>query len=298
MVRLAFALALILAAPAVSAGERGVIGWSHVIVNDSIGEFRDRWQSSVVQGSVFLGAEERAGGPFRFGEVLEMRLTSQIVTPENIGAPAPGDRPFAGALGLELFSHGHWAGAELSAGAGIVAIGPQTGTFRFQRWLHDILGYPRPDTEGNEIGNGFHPVLSVEAGRGFGEAVRLRPFVEARGGLETLLRVGADVSWGELGRGDLMVREPVTGQRVPGVISSGGRGLSLFAGADVAWVEDSVYLPASRGFDPEVRGRLRTGVHWRNDRLALFYGLTYLTPEFDGQPEGQFLGAVQLRFAF
>ena len=47
------------------------------------------------------------------------------------------------------------------------------------------------------------------------------------------------------------------------------------------------------------RTRVRAGLHWENrNGAALFYGLTWLSEEFDEQREGQFLGAVQFRLRF
>lgn len=284
------------AAPADTA-ERRILGWSHVIVNDSIGEFRDRWQSSYVHGSVFLGPESGGVEALPLGEVLEVRLSSQIVTPENLTFPQPDDRPFAGALGVELLTHGRIGAVDASLGAGLVAVGPQTASFRVQRRLHEILGFPLPRPEGREIGDAVYPVISAEIGRSFGSGSIVRPFAEARAGIEDLLRLGVDMSWGAGGE-TLSVRDPVTGHRVPGLRRDPRPGWRVFAGADAAWVAESRLLPAAFGPAPVSRARLRAGAEWRAEEWAVFYGLTYLTPEFEGQREGQFLGAFQLRLNF
>jgi len=296
--RLAVAIsaAVTVATPA-GASERGILGWSHVIVNDSIGEFRDRWQSSYVHGSVFLGPQRGDLGEIQLGEILEVRLSSQIATPENLTFPRPDDRPFAGALGVELLTHGSFGAVEASLGAGLVAVGPQTATFRVQRRLHEILGFPLPRPEGREIGDAVYPVISAEIGRSFGSGTTVRPFAEARAGIEDLLRVGIDISWGAGGE-TLYVRDPVTGHRAPGLWLDAPPGWRVFAGADAAWVGGSRLLPAAFGPAPVSRARLRAGAEWRAEEWAVFYGLTYLTPEFEGQREGQFLGAFQLRLNF
>lgn len=291
--RLALLLAL-LAGPA--AAETRVVGWSHLVVNDSIGEFRDRWQTSYLQGSVFLGP--RSGGDrFTFGELVEVRLSSQIVTPQSLTAPDPGDRPFAGVLGFELLTHGNIGALEATVGAGVAVTGPQTGTFRFQRWLHQRIGYPLPKPGGFEVGNGVHPVFVAELGRTFGDDVAVRPFAEVRVGLEDLARIGVDLSWGAPGP-VLSVRDPVTGHRAPGVVGAGGEGWRFFAGIDAAIVPSSELLGEGFGRSPLPRGRARAGAEWRTRHWSAYYGLTYLTPEFEGQPEGQFLGAFQLRLNF
>lgn len=296
--RRGLAAALALAASAAQAEPLDLLGWSHVITNDSIGEFRDRWQSSVVSGSVFLGDGDADPTRAALGRILELRATSQIITPESLSFPASDDRPFAGILALDLLTHGRLGATEVSLGAGLSATGPDTGTFDFQRWLHTRLGYPLPATTGNEIDAGLRAGLSAEIGRSFGETLRLRPFAELRAGPETLARAGLDLTWGGLGADDLMTRETVTGQRVPGLMGADVSGWSVMAGGDAAWVADSLYLPEDRGLVPENRLRLRAGAHWQTERLSAFYGITWLSPEFEGQAEGQFVGAVQLRLNF
>jgi len=47
------------------------------------------------------------------------------------------------------------------------------------------------------------------------------------------------------------------------------------------------------------RGRVRAGVHWHSaGDTSVFYGLTYLSPEFEDQPEGQVTGSLKLNFNF
>lgn len=291
-------IALVFGAPAQADGI-SVLGLSYVVTNDSIGEFRDRWQTSVVEGRVFLDVPAARDWALLSDPVVELRFTSQIVTPDRIDAPGPGDRPFAGVLAAGTYLHSTRGPAEVSAGLSLSAVGPQTGTFRFQRWLHEILGFPLPAPEDYEIGDGFHPGVTVEIGRTLPmPAGTVRPFAEARLGPEDILRAGIDVTLGALGRDDLMVRESVTGLRLPGLEGPDISGWSIVAGADAAYVAGSLYLPASRGFDPLPRYRLRGGVHWQTRAISAFYGVSWLSPEFDGQPDGQFVGAVQFRLRF
>ena len=289
----ALCLALCAGAPAVA--ERSYLGAGYAIGNDSIGQLRDRWQSSQLLGSVFFGPQVAAPRALPPGRILEFRLSHRVITPESLDAPAPGDRPFAGAFGLELLTHGTWHGAEVTLGAGVVATGPQTGTFRFQSWLHERLGYPLPATEGREVGDGFHPAVTAEIARSFGQGPALRPFVELRGGVETLARAGVDVTWGPAGTRRVAIREPVSGQRVPALWGPPEEGFSFTAGLDAAAVADSVFLP---GLDPEPRLRLRGGVRWQGARWSLQYGATWLSPEFAGQGEGQVVGTLQLGVSF
>ena len=283
-----------LALPA-GAGERVLLGPAYAVANDSIGEFRDRWQSSVLLGALFYGPQGADPLTLPPGRLLEFRLTHQLGTPEALGRPGPRDRPFAGTFALEVLTHGRLGAAETSFGAGLAVTGPQTGSFRFQRWLHERLGYPVPRPGARVVPDGIHPVLSAEVGRSFGARPRVRPFVEARAGLETLLRAGADVTWGPVGRERVMLREPVTGQRVPAMWGPPERGLSVTLGADVAAVGQSVLLP---GLEPEPRLRLRAGLRWQGARWSLGYGAAWLSPEFAGQREGQVVGLVQVGARF
>jgi hypothetical protein len=290
-------VALALWGGAAAAGERVYLGAAYAIGNDSIGQFRDRWQSSQLFGSVFFGPQGTAPRELVPGRLLELRLSHQLITPESLDAPSPEDRPFAGAFGIELFTHGRLGEAEVTLGGGVVATGPGTRTFRFQRWLHERLGYPLPETEGREVADGLHASVMAEAGRSFGQWPAVRPFIELRGGVETLARAGVDLTWGRLGTRRVMVREPVTGQRVAALWGPREEGLSLMAGMDVAAVENSVFL-ADEGLAPEPRIRVRGGLRWQGERWSLQYGATWLSPEFAGQREGQVVGLVQLGVSF
>ena len=152
----------------------------------------------------------------------------------------------------------------------------------------------------NQVSDGFHPTAVVEAGRSFDlGGVRLRPFAEARAGIETLVRAGADITIGSLTRGELLVREPVTGQRYR-VVREDAPGYAFIIGADIAHVEDSELLPSRSGVQvEETRTRVRGGVHWEGQGGgALFYGVTWLGEEFEGQREGQVVGSLQFRLRF
>jgi len=83
---------------------------------------------------------------------------------------------------------------------------------------------------------------------------------------------------------------------VPG---SGGGGLSLLAGGDIAHVADSAYLPRHLGYRvKDVRHRVRLGLYREGRRSAVFYGLTWLGREFAAQREGQLVGSLAVQFRF
>ncbi|WP_104017234.1 lipid A-modifier LpxR family protein [Roseovarius nitratireducens] len=304
MVRLfAWALGVCLVVTGAAQAEgRYRVGYGLVFTNDIIGDGHDRWRSGSVASSRVYAPGWNGTAPARLGEMLELRFNGEIIAPDNVSTPAPGDRPFAGALSLGLHSHVARAGMEYAVGADLVVTGSQTGLDDFQGFLHDIVGGDdlSAGVRRNQVSDGFHPTAVVEAGRSFDlGAVRLRPFAEARVGIETLVRAGADITIGSLTRGELLVREPVTGQRYR-VVREDAPGYAFILGADIAHVEDSELLPSRSGVQvEETRTRVRGGVHWEGQGGgAVFYGVTWLGEEFEGQREGQVVGSLQFRLRF
>ena len=127
-----------------------------------------------------------------------------------------------------------------------------------------------------------------------------RPFAELQIGPEDVARVGADVFIGANIASDILIRDVATGQLYRGTENPDITGFALVLGADMAAVVDSVYLPAECGVKAlDRRARLRAGVHWQSESdTSVFYGLTYLSPEFVDQPEGQVTGSLKLNFNF
>jgi hypothetical protein len=192
-------------------------------------------------------------------------------------------------------------GLESRLGLGLVAVGPDTGVSDLHGDLHDLFSMPQPLVADDQLGNKIYPVLAAELGREFalGGAV-LRPFAEARLGDEDLLRLGFDLAFAGREPGALWLRDEITGQRYTGISGSAPQGVAAFTlGADLAHVFDSAYFPKADGVDFEpTRFRLRAGVSTRIGFGGLFYGLTYLSEEFKGQPEGQLLGSLRMRLVF
>jgi len=286
---------------AAEAQDRITLGHARLLSNDAFGDSKDRWQTGSYATSILRGTMWDGSLPTRPGEILEYRLRAQVIAPADLVAPVVGDRRYAGVLAAGLFTHFALGQIETSVGAELVATGPQTGIGNLQRAVHNLIGLPEPLVLGTQIGNAVHPTASAEVGRTlhFGQALALRPFVEAQAGVETLARVGGDVVLGGLGRGALMVRDTVTGQRVEGINGSDGTGLSLSFGGDVARVFDSAYLPTGGAATLlDTRRRLRLGLNWQGERAEVFYGLTLLGREFDTQPESQVVGSLRLRLQF
>ena len=307
--RIASLLLLIIATgTALSAGEtpakpRVSLGYGALFVNDLIGDGEDRWRSGAVMSSRVYGPAWTGHLPQQVGDILELRFKGEVMAPKNLVTPAAGDRPFAGALSLGLHTHFATArGVEVSLGADLVAIGPQTGLDDFQGALHDLVGMEKASaaTLNAQIGNMFRPSATLEMARGFdlAEQAAIRPFMELHGGDETYARVGFDVVIGQVGRGELLTRDPVTGHRMR-VVREQVPGLSWVLGGDVAKVWESAYLPEDRGYVlTDHRARARLGLHWQGEKSMVFYGVTWLGEEFVGQGGGQVVGALQFSLRF
>lgn len=297
-----FCILISLAAPAAAQG-RETLGRGWLLTNDLLGDTHDRWRSGSLASSRVWGPGWNGALPGRFGEVIELRFNGEIFSPENLARPAAGDRPFAGALSLGLHTHFARGGIDYAVGADIVLTGPMTGLDDFQGLVHDVLGgrdISRP-VRNAQVANDVNPTLVIEAGRdlGLGANARLRPFVEARWGFETMIRAGADLTIGQLGQGGLMIRDPATGHRYA-TIAEPHVGTSFVLGVDTAYVDRSEVLSSARGFQlTDARNRVRAGVNWQGAKGgSLFYGLTWLDKEFKAQRESQIVGSVRLKLKF
>ncbi|WP_026757190.1 lipid A-modifier LpxR family protein [Sediminimonas qiaohouensis] len=285
------------------AQERERLGYGRLVTNDAFGDVQDRWRTGSVASSRVWGRGWTGELPGRFGDILELRIGGEIIAPNNTITPAPGDRPYAGALSLGLHTHFRTGALEMAVGADVVVTGSQTGLDGFQDALHSVLGMRGTSgaVRSAQIPNGVHPTLVVEAGHvlSLSDRARLRPFVEGRAGVENILRAGADLTIGEMGQGELLVRDPVTGQRYR-AIRQINAGYSFVLGGDIAKVSDSTYLPASRGYSlTNTRDRLRAGVHWQSESgQSAYYGLTWLGREFKAQSSGQLVGSLRLKLVF
>ena len=285
--------------PALAEG-RSRLGYGRIVSNDFIGDLQDRWQTGSLQSSRVWGHGWTGQAPARPLDLLELRLSGQIIAPDDLGRPAAGDRPYATALSAGLHTHFTEGAAEVAAGIDMVVTGDGTGLRWLQDSLHDLLGVRGTSarTRAGDIGGGLHPTVVVEAGRSYGPGrTRLRPFAEVRYGIESMVRAGIDLEIGPAGQGELMARDAVTGHRYR-VIRRPGRGVTFVAGADVARVFDSTYLPGPAYRLTDARTRLRAGVHVEGRRARGFYGITWLGPEFRGQPEGQLVGSARIDIDF
>ena len=287
------------AAPVVAEpqGKRSGLGTARLFTNDALGDGRDRWKSGSYQVSHFRGGVWTGDLAARPGEILEYRIRTDIVAPRNLKSPEAGDRRYAGVLSFGLHTPFEVSGWELSAGTDLVLTGPQTGIGEFQDTIHDWIGAAKPDLS-NQIENGIYPtaVLSAARSLSFGDAV-VRPFAELQAGYESFARVGVDMVVGSFGTNALLSRDATTGTLMRADHSQ-DRGFSVLIGADYSSVSDSVLLPSDDGYVLEDRTRVRLGAQYKGDLHRFYYGLTWLSEEFEAQPGSQVVGSVTVDFAF
>ena len=286
---------------ATNAQSSELLGVGRLFTNDYLGDGRDRYRSGSYVRSYMRGPYDWDGTPQEFGVIREYRLRSSIIASDGIGR-APGDRPYVGALSLGVHSHFGEGTFRGSAGIDVTAVGPQTGVSRFQKWAHDQLSLEQVRFTQHQLSDNFYLGLTAEGADNLrlSDKITARPFAELLIGPEDLVRFGADVFVGSDIASDLLIRDTATGHVYRGTENTDFAGLAFVVGADWAVVADSVYLPESRGVTAkDRRGRVRAGVHWQSrNATSLFYGLTYLGPEFEGQPEGQLTGSLKLNFNF
>lgn len=298
----ALCASLMLASPAV-AQDRETLGYGRLFTNDYFGDNDDRWRTGSYSFSIVRGPEWTGVLPQTPGTILEYRLRSEIIAPERLNGAGSDDRAYVGALTAGLHTHYAQGAAEVSFGVDFVAVGPQTGVADMQDWFHDLVDAPNLSNSviDAQIGNAVYPTLMTQITYPvrLNPDVTLRPFVEAQYGVEDIVRVGLDVMIGGAIQNDMWLRDSTSGHLYSG-IEDGSAGTGFVIGADYALVGDSAYFPASFGTQAEdERFRVRAGVHSRlGAGISFFYGLTYLSEEYVGQPEGQVVGSLKLNFNF
>lgn len=287
---------------AAHAQERNRLGYGRLMTNDYFGDGKDRWRTGSWTSSRVWGPDWEGQAPTGFGDLIELRLSSEIVAPDRLNRPSSTDRPYAGMLSIGAHTHFRWQGMDTAVGADLIFTGPSTGLGRLQRQVHKALGVRRASAALlEEQITGVHPSLVAEMGRDFqmSPVFVLRPFIEGRAGAETMVRAGVDVTFGAVGRGEMMVREGISGHRYRVIQNSETTGFSFLLGADIAHVADSFLLPEDRGFElTPSRDRIRAGMHWQGRTASAFYGLTYLGEEFEAQGEGQLVGSIRINLSF
>lgn len=281
---------------------RVTLGWGGIISNDYFGDGEDRWRSSSYTASRLRGPQGLDDLPPSFGALREFRMRAENITPADLTAPALDDRRYAGVLSFGLHSHFRPKFEEISLGADVVIIGPQTGLSRLQSRLHGQLGLPSgAPAYGAQFADAVKLSATGEVGRPFalGGGATVRPFVAGEIGVETVLRGGVDVTFGQIGGAAFYMRDATTGQRYNAVHSAQSGGLRVMLGGDIARVWDSYFLPKGGAAQMlELRHRLRAGAVWQGKRTEIFLGAAHLSREFAQQATGQTLGSLSILLRF
>ncbi len=282
------------------AADRKTLGWGRLFTNDFLGDGEDRWRSGSYAISLIRGARWQDRAPARMGSLIEYRFRSEIIAPADLSNPDPADRRYVGAISLGAHTHFTRAAYDLTTGVDLVFVGPQTRVDELQEELHDLLGAPRPNVSAFQVPDAVYPTAHIGVSRAVSwpGGLRARPFVELQAGVESLARVGFDLTLGRYGARDLLLRDPVSGQLYTGIAGAKPPGWSLTMGGDIAAVFDSRYLATPGISQKDTRRRVRIGLHSQWKAGAAFVGLAYLSPEFEGQREGQVTGSINLRFGF
>lgn len=295
------ALCGLLLASLAHAGPRALLGESVTHTNDIIGDGMDRWRTATVDISYLYGPAAMQALPGQFGQFIELRARLEMINPEWVALPfPPNDRPYVGVLSFGAASHWARGHTEQSLGFDLVMTGPSTGVSDVQNWVHTNMNPINPQIIADQLPDALYPTVSYEYAKVFTTGkLALRPFADMQIGVESFARAGFDLTLARRPDIGFRLRNSLTGQRVPALNPGGQRQLSLGLGADVAYVASSAYLPATRGATPSrLRTRLRAGVFYQSRRFDLFYGLSWHSPEFTAQREGQVIGTVSLGVRF
>lgn len=278
------------------------IGVASGFNNDYLGDGEDRWQTASYFRSWLYDRPMDSSG-IALGEILELRLRGQIITPQRLSGPTrAGERRYAGVLALAAFARrarGEW---DTILGAELGVRGPISGMGALHTVLHDALAENEPKGWNSQLDNALFGGLIAEAGRTFTDArsqLMVRPFVAAHATDEGIVRVGADLSFGVNVLARRSTRDVVTGLRMPVRDGRGPRGIRAEIGTDVGYVAYSQLMPGRHSVSPaRLRRRIRAALFFPAGPLDATFGLTFLGPEFKGQHVGQTIGTIGLNFRF
>ncbi len=274
---------------------------SSFFTNDFFGDGRDRWRSASY--TLFLGFEGENTG----GVAHDIRIRAEIISPwGSRNQPTGNDRPYVGMLGLGVFVNESFGQLQYNVGAEILATGDQTNIADFQQGFHDltgIAGYLPKDMPHEHVGDSVTGMVSAEFARGYtlAEGFYFRPFVGAQVGYETFGRVGFDILVDGYADAKRYVRDPISGFLQPASPERASKmnDMSFLLGADYSYVTHSDFFP--HWSDVEMtneRLRARAGVQVRIRKVSTFFGITYLSKEFESQVESQTIGVLSLEFPF
>ncbi len=274
-------------------------GW--LLTNDVAGDGEDRWETSSTSLSVaFLtGGDVMPSTPFK---AIELRHTTRLASPQWLGWTDRTDRPIGGTMTFGAYTHYATGPIEWAVGADLALIGEQSGLLDVQDAIHDAFDYVKASEfqRENQIEDDTRIAGKIELGLPFKptNGLAVRPFLEFAAGVEDFGRIGVDIVLGQFGKGSLMARDEVSGFRYA-VTPQEADGLSVIAGADYAWVENSVFFPDEfDGSFEQERIRYRLGASYKKGKHEVFFGNTWLSQQVIDAPEAQRIGSLNYSFRF
>ena len=295
-----------------------------VLWNDTLGDGKDRYKSGgLTQSFIF---PERVFSDERwflgYAAAIEVQGRAFVATPDDTSQIDPTDRPYAQYAGVgvhlrltgspERLTDNLTYSTEDRVGVEVGWQGEPLPLFDIQEAIHTRTGMGRlAQSPANVLGSEL--LINAEGRRTWrihaehaGHDFQYAPYVHASAGMrETSVRLGSDFIIGSSLEARTWNSDLAVGALIPG----GSRPREGFhwlawAGGDVGLIAadallDGGFSAKGPAVDREIitaRARAGVMVEWQN--FAVSYSLTWLSPEFRGQPVGQVIGAVQVKVDF
>ena len=295
-----------------------------VLWDDTFGDGKDRYKSGgLTQSLVF---PERVFSDERwfpgYAAAIEIQGRAFVATPDDTSRIDPADRPYAqyAGVGVHLRLTGSpdrltddlTASTEDRIGVEIGWQGDPLPLFDIQEAIHARTGMgPLAQSPANVLGSEL--LVNAELRRTWrihgdhdGYDFQYAPYVHASAGMrENAVRLGSDFIIGSSLEARTWNSDLAVGALIPGGSRPrGGFHWLAWIGGDVGVVASDALLDGGFGRNgpsverEAVTARARAGVMVEYEDLAVSYSLTWLSPEFRGQPSGQVIGAVQIKIDF
>lgn len=296
-----------------------------MIWNDRFGDGGDRYKTGGMTQSWLLPESIFSDENWIDGHAAAIELQGRgfIATPSNTTNPAPNDRPFAQYVGVGTYlrTFGEPVSVDFNTTMSVEhRIGVEVGLqgdplplFELQEALHGTttdmgrMGRTAANTLDTEV------LVNAEVKRTHRyhmdleeTEVEIAPYAQASLGMrENSVRVGADLITGSSLKARTWNHEPAIGALIAGGSAPReGVNWATWIGADIGYVASDAFLDG--GFDrsgpstarTELTARVRAGVMMEVDNFAVTYSLSWLSQEFDAQPDGQLVGGFQVKYRF
>ena len=295
-----------------------------IIWNDRFGDGKDRYKTGGMTQSWLLPESVLLDEPLFTGHAVALELQGRgfIATPNNTSAPTTSDRPFAQYVGVGGFLRTFGAPSfvnpritqsiEHRVGVEIGFQGEPLPLFEIQEALHGATGAgAMAMTSANTLDS--EVLVNLEAKRTYryhmdlGETeIDVAPYTMGSFGMrENSVRIGTDVVVGSSLSARTWNHDPAIGALIPGGSKPrDGVNWMSWIGGDLGYVASDAFLDG--GFDgsgpsvnrEEITARVRAGVMAEYDNFAVSYSVSWLSPEFTAQAEGQLIGAFQIKYRF